>query len=147
MHLHPCYSNDVTQILTGDYKYSKLPERINLHMYMDDIKLFAKNEKIGPFNTNNKKIGMEFGREKCTMLIMSNRKRQITEGIEMPKQERIRTLGGKENYKDFGSWYHQTSEERKQMTKKYFRRSRKLLETKLLRRNLIKGINTEEYLL
>ena len=44
-------------------------------------------------------IGMEFGREKCTILIMKSGKRQIMEGIELPNQKRIRTLGQKENYK------------------------------------------------
>ena len=43
-------------------------------MYMDDIKLFAENEKsiINP-KTNrlyNLDIGMRFGIEKCAMLIM-----------------------------------------------------------------------------
>ena len=42
---------------------------------------------------------MEFGTEKCAMLIMKRGKRQMTEGIEMLKQEKIRTLGEKKNYK------------------------------------------------
>ena len=42
---------------------------------------------------------MEFGIEKCTMLIMRSRKRQISEGIELPNQDRIRMLGEKETYK------------------------------------------------
>ena len=44
-------------------------------------------------------IEMEFGIEKCVMLIMKSGKRQITEGIEMPNQERIRALGQKKNDK------------------------------------------------
>ena len=42
---------------------------------------------------------MEFGIEKCAMLIMKSGKRQITEGTELPNQERNRTLGEKEDYK------------------------------------------------
>ena len=42
---------------------------------------------------------MEFGTEKCAMQIMKKGKREATEGIELPKQECIRTLEGKENYK------------------------------------------------
>ena len=41
---------------------------------------------------------MEFGTEKCASLIMKNRKREITEIMELPK-ERIKTLGEKETYK------------------------------------------------
>ena len=41
---------------------------------------------------------MEFGIEKCTILIMKSGKREKTKGIELPNQEIIRTLGEKENY-------------------------------------------------
>ena len=39
---------------------------------------------------------MEFGIEKCAMLIMRNGKRQITDGKEPPNQEIIGMLGEKE---------------------------------------------------
>ena len=45
---------------------------------------------------------MEFDIEKCVMNVMKIRKWQITEGIELPNQERIRTFGEKENYKYLG---------------------------------------------
>ena len=41
-------------------------------------------------------IGMEFGIEKCTMVIMKSGKRHMTERVELPNQEVIRTLGEKE---------------------------------------------------
>ena len=47
-------------------------------------------------------IGMEFGIEKCAIQIMRNGKRQKTDGIELPNQERIRILGKKENHKYLG---------------------------------------------
>ena len=50
----------------------------------------------------NQHIGMEFDIEKCAMLIMKSGKRQITEGIELPNQERTRTLVEKETYKYLG---------------------------------------------
>ena len=40
---------------------------------------------------------MEFGLEKCAMLIMKSGKRETTEGIELPSEERIRTLVEKKN--------------------------------------------------
>ena len=42
-------------------------------------------------------MGIEFSIEKCVMHIMKNAKREITEGIKQPNQERITTLGGNEN--------------------------------------------------
>ena len=44
-------------------------------------------------------IRMEFGREKCAMQIMKSRKRQMTEGIELPNQGKIRMLGEKETHR------------------------------------------------
>ena len=49
-------------------------------MYMDDIKLFAKNEKeletqIQAVRIYNQDIGMKFGIEKCDTLIMKSEKR------------------------------------------------------------------------
>ena len=41
---------------------------------------------------------MEFGIEKCAMLIMKKGKKQTTEGIELLNQENIRTHGEKETY-------------------------------------------------
>ena len=40
-------------------------------------------------------IGMEFGIEKCVMLIMKNRKRHMTDKKELSNKEKIRTLGEK----------------------------------------------------
>ena len=42
---------------------------------------------------------MEFGIEKCVILIMKSGKRETTEGRELPNQERIRILKEKENCK------------------------------------------------
>ena len=43
---------------------------------------------------------MEFGREKCSILIIKNGNRQITERIKKLNKESIRTLGDKGNNKD-----------------------------------------------
>ena len=47
-------------------------------------------------------IGMEFGREKCTMLVMKSGKRHLTGGMELPNQEEIRMHGEKETYTYLG---------------------------------------------
>ena len=77
---------------------------------------------------------MEFGIEKCAMLVMKSGKRHLTDGMELPIQNKIRTLGEKKIYKQV--------EMKDKIKKEYLRRSRKLLETKLSSRNLIKGIST-----
>ena len=47
-------------------------------------------------------LRMEFGLEKCALLIMKSGKPQMTEGMELPNQEKIRRLGEKETYMYFG---------------------------------------------
>ena len=47
-------------------------------------------------------IGMEFGIEKCALLVMKSGKRHLTDGIELPNQDKIRTLAENETYKYLG---------------------------------------------
>ena len=104
---------------------------------MDDIKLFAKNEKILWFllktiRLYNQNIGLEFAIEECDMLIMRSRNRQTTEGIELLNQEKIRTVREKETYKYLGLLEADTikqAEMTEKIEKEYFRRTRKILET------------------
>ena len=76
-------------------------------MYMDDIKLFAKNEEeletlLHAVRIYRQKIGIEFGIKKCVIVVMKSSKRHLTEGKEFPNQNKIRTLGEKETYKYLG---------------------------------------------
>ena len=45
---------------------------------------------------------MEFGIEKCEKLVMKSGKRHLTDGMELPNQDKIRTLGQNETYKYLG---------------------------------------------
>ena len=46
-------------------------------------------------------IGIEFGIEKCAMLVMKSGKRHMTDGTELPNRDRIRTL---EENETWASW-------------------------------------------
>ena len=142
--------NHILRKCTAGYKLSSAQEKINHLMYMDDIKLFAKNEKelktlIHAVRIYSQDIGMEFGIEKCAMLVMESGKRHMTDGMELPNHHRIRTLGENETYKYLVILESDTIKQvqmKDMIRKEYLRRPRKLLETKLSSRNLIKGINT-----
>ena len=70
--------------------------------------------------------------------------------MKLPSQDIIRTLGEKETYIYWSIWGADTikqTEMKDEIKKEYLRRTRKLLETKLSWRNLIKGINTWAVLL
>ena len=58
-------------------------------MYMHNIKLFTKKEKeletlIHTVRIYSQDIGMEFGIEKCALLVRKSGKRHKTDGIELP---------------------------------------------------------------
>ena len=142
--------NHILRKCTTGYKLSRSQEKINHVMYMDDIKLFAKNEKqletlIHAVRIYSQDMGMEFGIETCAMLVRKRGKRRMTDGMELPNHNKIRTLRENETCKYLGILEADTIKqvEMKDMIRKvYLRRTRKLLETNISSRNLIKGINT-----
>ena len=75
------------------------------------------------------------------MLVMKSGKRHLTDGMELPKQDKIRTLGEKETYKYLGILEADTIKQvemKDKIQKEYLRRTRKLLETKSLAETLLK---------
>ena len=69
--------NHILRKCTAGYKLSRSHEKVNHLMYMNDIKLFAKDEKeletlIHTVRIYNRDIGMEFDIEKCAMLVMKS---------------------------------------------------------------------------
>ena len=109
-------------------------------MYMDDIKLFAKNEKeleilIQTVWIYSQEIGMEFGIEKCAMLVMKSGKWHMTDGMELPNQDKIRTLSENENYKYLGILETDTIKQgqmKDEIKKEYLRRAKKAAWDKTL---------------
>ena len=104
---------------------------------MDDIKLFAKNEKeretlIHTVSMYSQNIGMEFGIEKCALFVMKSGKRHLTNGIELRNQDKIRTLVFYKTYKYLGileAYLFEQVEMKSKIQKEYLRSTRKLLET------------------
>ena len=88
--------NHILRKCTAGYKLSRSQEKINHLMYIDDIKLFAKNEKeletlIHVVRIYSQDIGMKFGIEKCATLVMKSGKRHLTDRMELLNQDKIRT--------------------------------------------------------
>ena len=66
--------NHILRKCTAGYKLSRLLEKVNHLMNMDDIKLFAKNEKepetlIHTIRIYSEDIGREFDVEKCALRV------------------------------------------------------------------------------
>ena len=67
------------------------------------------------------------------MLVRESGKRHITDGMEPPNQDKIRTLGENETYKYLGILEAETIKQvemKDKIQKEYCRRTRKLHETK-----------------
>ena len=77
---------------------------------------------------------MEFGIEKSAMLVMKSGKRQLTDGMELPNKDKIKTLAENETYNYLGILEADTiiqAEMEEKNQREYLRRTRKLLKTKL----------------
>ena len=79
---------------------------------------------------------MEFGIEKCAKLIMSSGKRNMSEGIEQPNQNEIRTLWKNGNLQILGN----IGSGRKQTCREERKKKRMPLENKK-RRNKIADVD------
>ena len=130
------------------YQFSTNGQRINHLLYMDDLKLYSRTEKelnslVETVRIFSKDINMEFGIQKCALLVLKRGKSVKTEGIQLQDSSFIRSLEYDENYKYLGVLQANEvngSEMKKIVGKEYKRRLRKVLGTKLNGNNLISAI-------
>ena len=90
-------------------------------------------------------IGMEFGMERCAMLVMEKGKIVKSVRIELPDGKVIKSLQECESYKYLGILEADKFSEKKMklnVPKEYIRRLRKVLKSKLNGGNLVCRVNT-----
>ena len=88
---------------------------------------------------------MEFGIEKCDVLVMEKGKIVKSVGIELPNGKVIKSLQEDESYKYLGILEADKLLEEKiklNVSKEYIRRLRKVLKSKLNGGSLVRGVNT-----
>ena len=91
---------------------------------------------------------MQFGIDKCVMLVMKKRKILKSDGIRLPNDTVIKSLEEGEGYKDLGALKADevvVNEMKDKVKKEYCRRVRKVLETKLYSGNVFKAITSGQY--
>ena len=81
--------------------------KVNHHLYMDDLKIYACSDKEmeSPVNTIrifSEDISMEFGFEKCAKVSINKRKLIATENLKLPSGKEILELEMTEAYKYLG---------------------------------------------
>ena len=79
------------------YEFSESKEKINHLLFMDDLKLYSRSEKgldslVQTVRVFSEAIGMEFGIEKCAILVMEKGKIVKSVGIEFPDGKAIKSL-------------------------------------------------------
>ena len=117
---------------------------------MDDLKLYSRSEKgldslVQAVRVFSEDIGMEFGIEKCAMLVMEKGKIVKSVGIELPDGKVIKSLQEGKSYKYLGILDTEKFLEEEMelnVSKEYIRRLRKVLKSKLNGGNLVRGVNT-----
>ena len=132
------------------YGYKIFDRTINHLFYMDDLKLFAKNDQDleGLLNTVKEfsnDIDMEFGLDKCAKASFVRGKFQKTSSINLDIGTVIRDLDPEGTYKYLGvnegdGINHASMKEK--IRKEYYRRIRLVLKTELNSKNRIETINT-----
>ena len=96
---------------------------------MDDLKLNSKSERKGSWIPLFKQqdIGMQFGIEKCAMLVMKKGETVKSDGIELPNDKEIKSLEEGESYKYLGLLEADevmVNEMKDKVKKEYYRRVR-----------------------
>ena len=139
----------------GEYKLSKLQERINHLMYRTISNCLPKMKKIGYPQTGSEDIQSRYwnGIGLRKMRHDNYEKRETTHGGRngTTKSRKNQNLQRKRYLKilcNIGSRHHQTSGDKRKRIKKCISGKREsFIESKLYSRNLIKGINTWAVLL
>ena len=109
------------------YEFSGSKEKINDLLFMDSLKLCGRNEGgldslVQTICVLSEDIGMEFGIEKYTMLVIEKCKYKYLGILEADK--------------------FLEEEMKLKVSTEYFRRLRKVLKSKLNGGNLVQGVNT-----
>ena len=132
------------------YGYKIYDNTINHLFYMDDLKLFAKNDQqlqdllniVKQFSDN---IRMEFGLDKCAKATFFRGKLLKAKNITLDTITIIKDLEPRESYKYLGVTERdgmQHSSMREKIRKECFRRVRSMLRSELNARNRIDAINS-----
>ena len=89
------------------YDLGKHNGKLNHLFFMDDVKVFGKNENqldslINTVRVFTENIRMKFGLEKCAILIMRRGKVISMDGVMLPNGEMMKALDKDSEYKYLG---------------------------------------------
>ena len=131
------------------YQFGRGQVKVNHLLFMDDLKLFAKDEMeidslVRTVCVLSEDIGMKFGVQKCGSVVMKRGKVVNSNGVQLPNGETINSVG-EEGYKYIGMLEIDeimNNNMKALVQKEYLRRLKKILKSRLNGRNIIIAINT-----
>ena len=123
--------------------------KVNHLLFMDDLKIFARNKNDLEAIINSVRIftettRMKFGLQKCATLIMKRGKKIEDSGIEIGSDQIIEDIG-ESSYKYLGVLEADNirmEEMKNKIKKEYKRRVKKVFKSKLNSGNTVKALNT-----
>ena len=100
------FTNTLRDTAPG-YHFASNGQKVNHLLFMDDLKLYASNEKslealIETVHVFSNGIGMEYGVEKCAVLTVKKRKMANSDGMALLNKTTIERLKEGDNYKYLG---------------------------------------------
>ena len=130
------------------FRFSGSRVKVNHLLFMDDLKLYGQSENeldmlVSVVKEYSDDIGMQFGLDKCGMLVVEKGVKRKSEGIVLPGGEIIKEIdeGG---YKYLGVLEAEDIMEKvmkDRLKGEYYRRTKLLVRSKLYGGNMVKGIN------
>ena len=138
------------ELNSSGYGYKMGTVRITLLFYMDDLKLYAKDDSehegllriVKGFSYD---IGMEFGLSKCAKATFKKGKLETSDHVRLDEETMIKDLEQEKVYKYLGideSSGIQHATLKQKLKKELVRRTQLILKTELNSKNRITAINT-----
>ena len=133
-----------------EFGYKIFDRTISHLFYMDDLKLFAKNDHdleglLTTVKQFSEDICMEFGLDKCAKATFIRGKISKRPSINIDIDTTIKELDPEESYKYLGVYEGdgiQHAKMKEKIRKEYYRRIRMVLKTELNSKNRIQAINS-----
>ena len=141
----------VLRKVKASYRFKdEMTTSVNHLWYMDDLKLFAGNERglhtlVHTVRICSQDIGMDFGVDKCAVIFLKRGKHVSTDGISLPDGRLIRGLQEGDWYKYLGFAEADgvlEDQVKSKILTEYKWRVRKVLRSKLNGANMVRAINS-----
>lgn len=134
------------------FGYQLNGNKINHLLYMDDLKLFAKNENdlnglIGMVKTFSDDIMMKFGFNKCARVTLKRGKltSECTDASKNDSENSFKQLKNEDHYVYLGIDENENihhSQMKEKIRKEYYKRVRKIFQSELNAKNKISAVNS-----